>query len=67
LPYALLLGTVLSVLARACSRLLPERGRLLLLALVLGPWLVALGTGASVPSIPGAFAWLLSQLSGSFR
>jgi hypothetical protein len=66
-PYALLLGSVLAVLARLCSRLLPERGRMLLMAIVLGPWLLALGTGTNVPSIPGAFAWLLTQLSGSFR
>jgi hypothetical protein len=67
LPYALLVGTVLSSLARLCSRWLPERGRLLLIAIVLLPWLVALGTKTGLPSIPGALSWLLSHLSGSFR
>jgi hypothetical protein len=65
LPYAALLGGVLAVLARLCAKLLPERGRWLLLALVLGPWLLARGTGSTLPSIPGAFAWLLSHLAGS--
>ncbi|HKY39401.1 MAG TPA: hypothetical protein VJN18_25860 [Polyangiaceae bacterium] len=65
LPYAALLGGVLTVLARLCSRLLPERGRWLLLALVLGPWLLARGTGSALPSIPGAFAWLLDHLAGT--
>ena len=67
LPYAALLGSALSALARLSSKLLPEYGRLLFLALVLGPWLVALGTSSPVPSLPGAFAWLLAQLSGSLR
>lgn len=63
-PYALILGTVLALLARVSHALLPGRGRLLLLGLVLGPWLLALGTGSSLPSIPGAFGWLLTHLSG---
>jgi hypothetical protein len=63
--YAALLGGVLAVLARLCSKLMPQRGRLLLLAIVLGPWLLGIGTGSSVPSVPGAFAWLLARLSGS--
>ena len=67
LPYAALLGGVLALLARLCSKLLPERGRWLLLALVLGPWLLARGTGSALPSIPGAFAWLLGHLAGSLR
>jgi hypothetical protein len=61
--YALLVGTTLAVLARACSRALPGRGRLLLLAVVLGPWLLAAGTSLPLPSLPGAFGWLLSRLS----
>lgn len=66
-PYAALLGVTLARLARACSRWLPGRGRLLLMALALGPWLFGIGLHAHVPSIPGAFAWLLRHMSGSFR
>lgn len=65
LPYAVVVGVTLAVLARACSRWLPGRGRLLLLAVTLGPWLLALGLGRDLPSIPGAFAWLLARLSRS--
>jgi hypothetical protein len=65
--YAALVGGSLAILARACSRWLPGRGRLLLLALVLGPWLFGSGTGLDVPSIPRAFGWLLEQAAGSFR
>lgn len=65
LPYAALLGSVLSISARLCARWLPARGRLLLAALTLGPWLLALGTKSPIPSIPGAFGWLLAQLAGS--
>jgi hypothetical protein len=64
-PYAALVGGVLAPLARLSHRLLPGRGRWVLLALVLGPWLLALGTGTSIPSIPGAFAWVLSRAAGS--
>lgn len=64
LPYAALVGSSLAALARACSGWLPGRGRLLLLALVLGPWLLASGLGVAVPSLPGAFAWLLRHLAG---
>lgn len=63
LLYAGLLGTVLATLARACSRAMPARGRLLLAATVLGPWLLAAGLDAKLPSIPGAFAWLLARLA----
>lgn len=63
LPYALLIGSSLAFLARACSHWLPGRGRLLLLALVLGPWLFSLGIGAPMPSFPGACGWLLQHLS----
>lgn len=66
-PYAGLVGGTLAALARACSRWLPGRGRLLLLALVLGPWLFGSGIGLGVPSIPSAFAWLLEQMARSFR
>jgi len=66
-PYAVLVGGVLSPLARACQRWLPGRGRLLLLGLGLGPWLVGAGVGAKVPSIPAAFAWVLEHLSRSFH
>lgn len=65
--YAALFGTALSVLARACSRALPGRGRLLLLVVVLGPWLLASGIGVNVPSIPGGFGWLLSRLAEGSR
>lgn len=67
LPYAALVGGVLAPLARACQRFLPGRGRLLLLALCLGPWLVGAGLGANIPSIPGAFGWLLGTLARSFH
>ncbi|HYP90899.1 MAG TPA: hypothetical protein VEQ59_22185 [Polyangiaceae bacterium] len=67
LPYAALVGGVLAPLARASHRLLPGRGRLVFLLIVLGPWLVALGTGAHLPSIPAAFGWVLGNLARSFR
>lgn len=67
LPYAALVGGVLAPLARACHVFLPGRGRWLLAGLVLGPWLLALGTRAPIPSIPAAFAWLLEQAARSFR
>jgi hypothetical protein len=67
LPYAALVGGVLSPLARVCQRLLPGRGRLLLLTLGLLPWLVAAGLDVNVPSIPAAFGWVLAHLAGSFR
>jgi hypothetical protein len=63
LAYAVLVGSTLAFLGRACSSWLPGRGRLLLLAVVLGPWLLSLGLNATVPSIPGAFGWLLHVLS----
>ena len=59
-----LFGSTLAALARACSRALPGRGRTLLLAVTLGPWLVAAGIDASVPNLPGAFDWLLQRLAG---
>jgi hypothetical protein len=62
--YAALFGASLSLLSRACARALPTRGRLLFAAVVLGPWLFASGVDAELPSLPGAFAWLLSQLGG---
>jgi hypothetical protein len=65
-PYAALVGGVLAPLARACQRWLPGRGRLLLLAIALGPWLVGAGLDAKVPSIPAAFVWVLDHLSRSF-
>lgn len=67
LPYAALVGGSLAPLARACSRWLPGRGRLLLLAITLGPWLLGSGLQAHVPSIPAAFGWLLQHIAGSFR
>jgi hypothetical protein len=67
LPYAVLVGGTLAFLGRACSLWLPGRGRLLLLALVLGPWLLGLGLNAAMPSIPGAFGWLLHQLTRGLR
>jgi hypothetical protein len=66
LPYALLVGGSLAPLARVCSRLLPGRGRLLLLALVLGPWLLGSGLDLNVPSLPAAFGWLLRHLTQGF-
>jgi hypothetical protein len=67
LPYAALVGSTLAFLGRACSLWLPGRGRLLLLALLLGPWLLGLGLNATMPSIPGAFGWLLHLLSRGLR
>jgi len=67
LPYAVLVGSTLAFLGRACSVWLPGRGRLLLLSLVLGPWLLGLGLDAAVPSLPGAFGWLLHQLTRGLR
>jgi hypothetical protein len=67
MPYAVLVGSTLAFLGRACSRWLPGRGRLLLLALVLGPWLLGLGLDAAMPSIPSAFSWLLHQLTRGLR
>lgn len=67
LPYAALVGGSLALLARGCSRWLPGRGRLLLMALVLGPWLLGSGTALPLPSIPAAFGWLLEHLAGSLR
>ena len=65
LPYAVLVGGILAPLARACQRFLPGRGRLLLLAIVLGPWLLGAGLDAEVPSIPAAFGWVLDNLARS--
>jgi hypothetical protein len=67
LPYAALLGGTLSLAARAASRWLPGRGRWLFLALMLGPWLLAKGTGTAVPNVPHAFGWLLAHAAGSLR
>jgi len=66
LPYAALVGSSLALLARAASRILPERGRFLFLVLALGPWLLGKATGGGVPSVPGAFAWLLERLARGF-
>jgi hypothetical protein len=66
-PYAMLVGGSLAPLARACSRWLPGRGRMLLLALTLGPWLLGSGLQLHVPSLPGAFSWLLDHIARGFR
>jgi hypothetical protein len=67
LPYAALVGGSLSLLARGCSSWLPGRGRLLLMVLVLGPWLLGSGLQLPLPSLPGAFGWLLDSLARSLR
>lgn len=67
LPYAALVGGSLSLLARGCSSWLPGRGRLLLMVLVLGPWLLSSGLQVPLPSLPGAFGWLLHNLAWSLR
>ncbi len=67
LPYAALVGGSLAPLARACSRWLPGRGRLLLLAITLGPWLLGSGLQAPVPSIPAAFGFVLEHIARSYR
>lgn len=64
-PYAALVGGVLAPLARACHRFLPGRGRWLLAAVVLGPWLLGVGLNAPVPSIPAGLDWLLTRVVGS--
>lgn len=66
-PYAALLGGSLALLARGCSSWLPGRGRLLLMVLVLGPWLLSSGLQVPLPSLPGAFGWLLDHLARSLR
>ncbi len=66
-PYAALVGSVLALLARACQRLLPGRGRLLFAAIALGPWLLAAGLDAKIPSLPAALGWVLDHLARSFR
>lgn len=67
IPYAALVGAVLALLARACQRVLPGRGRLLLLLVGLGPWLLAAGLGVKVPSLPAGFSWMLEHLARSFH
>lgn len=67
LPYAALVGGVLAPLARACHHFFPGRGRWLLAAVVLGPWLLGAGLNAPVPSLPAGFDWLLSQVVRSVR
>lgn len=67
LPYAALVGGVLSCLARASDALLPGRGRWLLAVIVLGPWLLAAGTRSPIPSIPAGFAWVLDHAARSFH
>ena len=67
LPYAALVGGTLSLLARGCSSWLPGRGRLLLMVLVLGPWLLSSGLQVPLPSLPGAFGWLVHNLARSVR
>ncbi len=67
LPYAALVGGVLAPLARACHHFLPGRGRWLLAGIVLGPWLLAKGVNAPIPSIPGGLEWVLSQAVRSVR
>lgn len=66
-PYAALVGGVLAPLARACHHWFPGRGRWLLAGIVLGPWLLAAGLNAPVPSIPAGFDWVLSQAARSVR
>ncbi len=66
LPYAALVGSSLAGLARAASRALPQRGRLLFVVLTLGPWLAGEAFSAKLPSVPGAFAWLLEHLARGF-
>ena len=58
--YSLALGATLSLLARACVRLLARDARLLLVVVTLGPELVrALGNGW-FPSLPAACGSLLT-------
>lgn len=66
-PYAALVGGVLASLARLCQHFLPGRGRWLLVAVVVGPWLLAVGLGARLPSIPAGLEWVLSQAVRSVR
>lgn len=65
MPYAALVGFSLAPLARACSYWLPGRGRLLLAAITLGPWLLAMGLQVQLPSLPAGFAWVLEHTARS--
>lgn len=59
--YACTLGLVLAVLAQLAAELAPAHARALLLALVLGPLLIA-QVFPGVPSIPQLFSWLMARL-----
>jgi len=61
LVYACALGLALSVLAQLSAELAPRHPRALLLALVLCPLLFSQAYSA-IPSLPGLFSALLSQL-----
>lgn len=57
--FALVAGVTLGGLASICARLGRARGRLLLLAVVVGPWMLAGLLGHGAWSIPGALAAVL--------
>jgi hypothetical protein len=61
LIYVSALGLALAVSAQLSAELAPRHPRALLLALVLGPVLLAQAYSA-VPSLPGLFSALLSRL-----
>lgn len=61
LVYIALLSTVLALVGVAAERLRPESPRFTAALFVLVPFGIAL-LGPHVPSIPGAFAWGLSQM-----
>lgn len=58
--YSIALGLVIGALARVASHISPERGRLVLIGLVLTPELLR-AVWPSVPSVPAAFAWALDR------
>lgn len=62
--YALALGLVLGVLARVAARASRQRGRTVLVVLILVPELVRVAWPV-VPSVPSAFAWALARAGGT--
>jgi hypothetical protein len=57
--FSVVAGVVVGATAAVCGRIGRRRGRSLLLAVVLGPWLLASLAGPSVWSIPGVLNALL--------
>jgi hypothetical protein len=62
--FAMVAGVVLGGLGAACGRLGGARGRWLLLAIVVGPWMLADLAGRGAWSIPGALGVALDLVLG---